>query len=210
MIRSAMRQYISDDADFATLETWLKRGAKSEEFDAGDGKKTPRRVIERNCLRCHAKSTGSEISRHSPFGPDEFDVDTAQIAKFASPRQAKSDGHASTMPPQYDLPRLILISHMHMLSIPLFTLAVGTLFWFARLPRTVRQLLLPIPMIALVMDFGGWWLAPTLPLGVYLILAGGAAYGGVFGFQVLAVAIDLWRPPTENAPAVGDGTGGQV
>jgi len=194
MIRGEMRQYLSSEADFFALENWLKAGAKFDGLDAGEGRHTPRKVIIRNCLRCHGQSTGTDISRRSPFGKDEFDVDPGMIARFTSAPTAQPGGHAQAAP-QYSIPRLVLVSHQHMLSIPLFTLVVALLFAMTRLPAGLKHSLTPVPLIALIFDFGGWWLARLSDIGVYSLAAAGALFGLVFGVQILVVAVDLWRPP---------------
>jgi hypothetical protein len=88
---------------------------------------------------------------------------------------------------------LILISHMHMLAIPMFTLVVGLLFMMTRLPWSLRSALTPLPMLALIIDFSGWWLARLANGFIFFIAAGGAIFGIVFGAQILAVTWDLWR-----------------
>lgn len=191
MIRGEMREYLSSEADFTVLESWLKTGSNPEAFDAGQGRRTPKKVIIKNCLRCHAQSTGTEISKDSPFGRDEFDVDPVLIARLVA---APPQNGTTKAAPGYSIPRLVLVSHQHMLSIPLFTLVVGLLFSWSRFPATARHVLTPVPMIALLFDFGGWWLARLSDLGIYSLVVAGGVFGLVFGLQLLVVAIDLWRP----------------
>ncbi len=199
MIQTTMREYVQSERDFAVLERWLKSGGREDELDSGDGRRTPRAVL-RTCLRCHAADSGEDIARDAPFGPDDWDVDYGMLSKFLSPHdhehehEHEADDDARWVPPQYQIPRLVLVSHMHMLTIPMFTLTVGLLFMTTRLPPPVRGLLTPLPMIALVMDFGGWWLARASPGFVYAIAGAGAVFGLTFGMQLLAVTIELWRP----------------
>ncbi|HKQ48012.1 MAG TPA: hypothetical protein VJZ71_08090 [Phycisphaerae bacterium] len=203
MLRGEMRQYVSSESDFSILETWLTEGASEKGLDEGEGRKTPRRVILRDCLRCHAKSTGTDISRIAPFGPDEFTVDYAMIAPLAA-MEKSADGKAASSPPQYTMPRLVLVSHMHMLAIPMFTLVVGLLFMMTRLPWGLRSGLAPLPMLALVFDFAGWGLARWSGGFIYFIAAGGAVFGVTFGIQILVTAWDMWRRPAP--PGHGDFT----
>lgn len=198
MIRGEMRQYFSSDLDFAALESWLAAGAKREAFDLGEGKRTPRKIIVRDCLRCHGQSTGTAISKDSPFGPDEFEVDYDKVAMFAGSAPTTGGEHV-TVPPQYTAARLILFSHQHMLAIPIFTLLVGLAFSLIRFkPLWLKGLLTPLPMLTLVFDFGGWWLARVSGLGAIFILAAGGVFGLAFAVQVVATVFDLWRPPGEQ------------
>jgi len=193
-VRTSMRQYIETDAQFETLEAWLKDGGSEEGLDQKHANgKTPRRVLIKQCMRCHAVSTGTDIAREAPFGPDEFSPEYEAMKPYLA-SDTKVEKGRKVLAPQYDMPRLILISHIHMLSIPMFTLMVAMLFAGVRGPETLRNIVLPLPMLALVLDFGGWWLARASDLGVYSVLAGGAVFGAAFGLQLLWVMFDLWRP----------------
>lgn len=200
-IRTSMRQYLQDDAQFATLEDWLKLGGSEAGLDEKhENGKTPRRVLIRQCMRCHAESTGTDISREAPFGPDEFTPAYAQMKPHLA-SDTKTEKGRRTLQPQYDMPRLILISHIHMLSIPMFTLLVGFLFAGVRGPSLLRNAILPLPMLALISDFGGWWLARATDMGVFLIMAGGAVFGVAFGLQLLWLTVDMWRPVRQYSSA---------
>lgn len=204
MLAGAMRQYVSSESDYAILETWLKDGASEAGLDAtptssaaeseeSSGRRrkarTPRRILIRDCMRCHAQSSGTDIAKVAPFGKDEFDVDYAMVSKFTGAESA-----AGRSPPQYDLARLILHSHQHMLSIPMFTLAVGLMFMLTRTPHMLKSILLPLPMLAAVLDFAAWWLARTGDVWTYAIGGAGAVFGISLAIQIAAVVIDLWRP----------------
>ena len=193
MLRGSMRQYVGSESDFQLLETWLAAGASEAGLDKGeDTSSTPRRAILRNCLECHAADAGTSVSSYASFGPDAFTVEYKKLTPFLP--IGGENAKMIEAPPEYTLPRLILISHMHMLSIPLFTLVVGLLFMMTRWPPAMRNVLTPIPMLALVVDFSGWWLARISADLAMIIPLGGAVFGVVFGIQIIAVVIDLWRP----------------
>lgn len=212
MVRGAMRQYIDSDEDYAMLETWLVAGADPAGLDAGEGRQTPRRVLIRNCLRCHAVSTGSEIARKAPFGKDEFDADATMLARFtgagsadersAGGESGEPSGKRGTLaPPQYDVPRLLLVSHQHMLAIPLFTVLIGGWFALTRWPARFRAVVTPLPMLATLLDFSGWYLARVWSGGALLIAVMGGVFGLAFGVQILAILIDLARPANREPGA---------
>ncbi|MBK8267529.1 MAG: hypothetical protein IPK83_04180 [Planctomycetes bacterium] len=193
MLRSSMREYVEDDADYSVLETWLKKGAPKAGLDPADAKKTPARVIILNCLRCHARDGGEDIGKRSPFGPDDMTVDYEMMRPLL-PADMKPGMVSMRIGPQYSMPRLILVSHIHMLSIPMFTLVVGLLFSMTRWPAKWLNWLTPLPMIALVFDFGGWWLARLGDVFVLFIVGAGGVFGVVFAVQIVAILVDLWRP----------------
>jgi len=193
MIRGEMRQYFSSDASFSVLETWLKEGGSEAGLTKGEGKAAPKRVLLVDCMRCHAQSTETRISKEAPFGPDEFTIDYGLISRFVSASKAESPGKVR-VPPQYTIPRLVLVSHQHMLAIPMFTLIVGLLFMTTRLPPTLRGVMTPIPMIAVLFDLSGWWLARVADPFVLVIAGAGGLFALSFGFQIFCVLVDLWRP----------------
>lgn len=200
MLRGSMRQYIDDDEDFTILETWLKKGAPEDKLNEGDSGKTPARVIIRNCLRCHAQTGGEEIGLKAPFGPDDLTVDY-DLMKPLLPGNLRPAYQTVRSGPQYTMPRLVLISHMHMLTIPMFSLAVGLLFSMTRFPARIRNILTPLPMFALLIDFAGWWLARLSDGFIHFIVLGGAIFGLAFAIQIVATAVDLWRPAS---PIIGE------
>jgi len=212
MVAGAMRQYVSSETDYEILENWLKAGGSEAGLDeappstTGEGEesstrrrraRTPRRIIIRDCMRCHAQSSGTDIARIAPFGKDEFDVDYAMLSKFIA--GDPSSAVTGRSPPQYDTARLILHSHQHMLSIPMFTLAIGVLFMLTRTPATMKAILLPLPMLAAAVDFASWWLARTGDVWTYAIAAAGGVFGVSLAIQIAAVVIDLWRPVRTSA-----------
>lgn len=197
MIQGAMREYIDDDEDFEILETWLKAGGTEAGLDDGPRRKTPRRALIRNCMRCHAQSTNTDISKEAPFGPDEFEVDYGMLTPLIGTATESSETTLD-VPPQYTLSRLVLVSHIHMLSIPMFTLVVALMFMMTRWPAVLRTVLTPVPMLALVFDFAGWWLARLAEPFVFILAGAGGFFGLVFGLQIIAVLIDMWRPASRT------------
>lgn len=193
MIRGEMRQYFSSDANFSVLESWLKEGGSEAGLTKGEAKAKPNRVLLVDCMRCHAQSSETRISKEAPFGPDEFTIDYNLISRFVSPSKGQSPGEVR-VPPQYTIPRLVLVSHQHMLAIPMFTLIVGLLFMTTRLPPALRGVMTPIPMIAVLFDLSGWWLARVADSFVLVIAGAGGLFALSFGFQIFCVLVDMWRP----------------
>ncbi len=200
MIEGSMRQYLADDEDYAALHGWLAAGDGEAGLDAKRDGRTPRRVITLNCLRCHAVDSGKRIGTIAPFGPDQLTVDYAMIAKFTTATPQTSQ--ATVLVGPQESAHLILVTHAHMLAIPIFTLIVAGLFWQTRLRAEVRSIVTPIPMLVLVLDFASWWLARVSPGFIYLIAAAGGVYGLAFGVQIIAIVIDLWRPARPTSATI--------
>lgn len=198
MLRTSMREYVDDDADFNVLESWLKAGGSEAGLTEGEKRRTPERVLILNCLRCHAEDSNTEISHKSPFGPDELTVDYSMIKEFVAV-ETSVNRDIVEVPPQLTIPRLVLVTHAHMLAIPVFTLIIGGLFAGARFPKRLQSWLTPLPMLALILDFSGWWLARSISGAVFVIAGAGAIFGLVFGLQIIVVVLDLWRSGPRSA-----------
>ncbi|MCK6456271.1 MAG: hypothetical protein L6Q92_07045 [Phycisphaerae bacterium] len=198
MIEGAMRQYLEDQDDFEVLRAWLASGGAPAGLDERSRDRTPRRVIILNCLRCHAADANTDISRKAPFGPDQMTVDPQHVARVAAAREV--EGSKSVRIGPQETRHLILITHAHMLAIPIFTLIVGGLFALVSGPPRAIAVLTPAPMLALLVDFSGWWLARLFPPAIGLIVAGGAVFGLAFAVQLLFVGWELLRgaPPAQR------------
>jgi len=177
------------------LEAWLKRGALEAEFhteslgSAGDP--SAESVIERRCLSCHNAEDGEQDD--APYGADPYEVDYRMVYVYAAPGTAKVGAAGEALGPMSEA-HLFLITHAHMLSIPVFTLLVTGLFWLSGGGGVVKGVVAAVPMTALAVDFASWWLARLAEAFVYVIAAAGAVYALGLAWQLLAVAIGLWRP----------------
>jgi len=182
------------------LESWLKGGARESTFTtrslAAEGDPSAESVIARHCLRCHNAEDGEKAD--TPYGPDLFTTDYGMIYKYAAPGTALTastsagDETATKSLGPMTLPHLLLITHVHMLSIPVFTLIVTALFFISRPDSLIVRAITPIPMICLVVDFSSWWLARWSEPPIYAIVAAGALYGLTLAVQLVTVAVALW------------------
>jgi len=123
-----------------------------------------------------------------------------QATKANTPTTATPE-HSTTPPPPAkpktrtlgpaSLSHLFLVTHIHMLSIPVFTLIISGLFLMDAGPW--RRRLAPVPMMTLVVDFSCWWLARQSESFIYVMVAAGALYGAAMGIQIVTVLVSLWR-----------------
>ncbi len=195
MIRGSMREFIPTDAEFETLEAWLVSGAKEEEFtiDLAPADKSPQAIFQDHCVRCHMPDgePGEEDAHRSPFAMDVFDdVSFELVSKYTNSDTVNQTGVAEI--PPVSRKHLILITHAHMLSIPMFTLVTSVLVLGTGLPRAIKGWVVAVPMVALLFDFAGWWLARVVPESVWLIALTGPVYGLFLGVQILAVVVGMW------------------
>jgi len=194
-----------------SLTGWLGRGAAKDGFTvAGQpepGDPSPARILQRHCLRCHNAEDGEK--KDAPYGPDLFDVDYDLVYRYAAPGTAAppegatgtaDDAETARIGPQ-SLSHLFLVSHIHMLAMPVFTLILGLLVLMTGLPGRIRTPLALLPMAAMVCDFSSWWLSRSAESATYVIAAAGAAYGTCLAAQILCVSGSMWfgRPSPHSA-----------
>lgn len=178
------------------------------------------KVLDKQCLNCHNADGGDK--EEAPFGPDAFTLDYDMVARFAVPDAAAPSATAteiqppagatalaaaasqsapdSTMPQAaaterrgpMSLSHLFLITHIHMLSIPVFTLIVAVLFMLCVGANGLRGWAAALPMALLCIDFACWWGARAWEPLIYLIAAAGAMYGAALGGQLVVVLWWLW------------------
>lgn len=188
-----MRRHLDKGGEPAVraLISWLEAGAREPDFAkpglVQPGDPSPRDVLAARCVRCHNKAG----DKHDvPYAEAQgAEPQYALVAKYALPPAAeKKDlfiGPTSAA-------ELIHVTHAHILSIPVFALIVGGLFLLTGLPRTIKLIVGPLPMLAICCDLASWWLARPVEPFIYVIAAAGAVFGASYGFQILAVAGTIW------------------
>jgi hypothetical protein len=88
--------------------------------------------------------------------------------------------------------RLVLVTHAHILAIPVFTLLVGVLFLMTGFGEKIKLVLAPLPMLAVVLDIGSWWAARFVEPFIYVIAAAGGIFGVAYALQILAILASMW------------------
>ena len=185
----SMSQYLTNSKERKLVLSWAHAGAKEDDFAPVHA------ILKKNCVGCH-----------NPKGV----MSRQPLTNFAQVSQVtQADRGEST-------PAWARVAHIHLQSLSIIYLALGLLLAFTGLPEMVKRLLIPLPFIALVSDFGARGLVSTWPDLVYLVMIG----GGLGGFSTAALIIllfaELWfaRPggrstapatpriaPSSNVPA---------
>lgn len=194
------------DEAVRALNHWLEHGASEDMFHMSGlvqpGDPSPEQIISRNCLRCHNADDGEK--QDTPYGPDIFTVNYDMVYKYAAPGTAEESSEkvepsaSAAGGPKVERIRpqsashLFLVSHIHMLSIPVFSLILGVLTLLTDLPGRFRALLAVLPMTASIVDFTCWWATRWSDAFVYAMVAAGVVFGLSFAAQILVVLYHLW------------------
>jgi hypothetical protein len=193
MVDTSMRKYLQTDEEYQALRAWLVQGAPPDAFEKAmpPAGTSPHDILSDRCVRCH-NPEGEQAhaeARQSPFGPDLFTVEFARVEPFT---QAPTTQPAARRVGPQSAQRLILVSHVHMLSIPVFTLITSLLMMLTHVRPGIRGPLVCIPMLTLVVDFTGWWVARSWPATIWLIAGSGPLYSVTYAAQLFTVFASMW------------------
>ncbi len=187
-----MREYLDEGGEPAvqSLIGWLEGGAKEDGFAAGDP--SPQNVIKSHCNECHHADGGD--MEDLPFAAnDEADPEYSLVMEAAEPEfETHEAGPQTVVLAPTNIKKLVHITHAHILAIPVFTLLVGVLFLMTGFSEKIKLILAPLPMLAVLLDIGSWWLARFVEPFIYVIAASGALFGAAFALQILAILASMW------------------
>jgi hypothetical protein len=199
-----MREHLEPGGEPAirALISWLENTASEGDFVKpalfAEGDPSAQQVITDQCVECHNADGGE--SEDAPFADTmDDDADFVQLADYVEQDRVTEDAGPKTLvlAPKA-LKTLVLITHQHILSIPVFTLIVGILFLMTGFSPAIKTILVPLPMLAVVADIGGWWAARYSEPFIYVIAAAGAVFGTTFGLQILGVLSSMWLGKKEG------------
>lgn len=166
IVGGSMAIFLSNPADKQKVLRWIEQGAPEAEFT-----KNVQPILQANCVRCHSQT-----------GPASFRplTDYAAVLKVVRPDRGES------------LAALARVAHFHILAFALIFLCVGLIFSCTQWREPVKVVVLGLPYVCIVIDFGARGLAKWHPGFVYGVLVGGALMGLSFGMMVLAPLYELW------------------
>lgn len=201
-----MRRYLMRGGESAerALIGWLESGASEADFSvvgrfqAGDP--SAKQVIAAQCIECHNAAGGD--AHDLPYA-DARDAEPRYelVARVATPvvGEATEETRVIRLEP-ISSRELLHSTHAHILSIPVFTLIVAGLFLLTDVGPRFKAVLAPLPMLAVLLDIGSWWLARPFEPFAYVIAAAGALFGVTYGLQILCILACMWvgkRPAPE-------------
>jgi hypothetical protein len=167
-IDGAMRQYFASDAEYVKMKDWIKAGAKETEFSAVKG------ILESSCLSCHA----SQVKVGNVVLESYKDV-----SAFLTQDTGKS------------IPRLVSLSHTHVLATVTVLFLLCLVFSFTLFHEGVKTLVMVFSLSSIVVDIGTWWCAKFFAGLAPLVIVGGVLLAVSFLVLILLSLYDLWLRP---------------
>lgn len=204
--RGGMRDYLEQGGEPAVraLIKWLENGALEKEFDqpglAEPGDPSARDVIKSQCVECH-NADGGDMEDLPYAATADSDPEFKLVAEASEPEITREEQGMQTVEIKpISIPRLVQVTHVHILSIPVFTFLVGVLFLMTGLPQFVKLVLTPLPMLAIILDIGSWWAARWVEPFIYVIGAAGALFGVTYALQILCILLSTWFGRRDPGP----------
>ncbi len=88
--------------------------------------------------------------------------------------------------------KLVHITHVHILTMPVFAFLVGVLFLMTGISDKLKLLIGPLPMLAVMLDISGWWLARWVEPFIFVIAAAGGVFATLYALQILCILGSMW------------------
>jgi hypothetical protein len=164
-IDGSMRQYLTSDADYQAVKGWLADGATEADFAQ------IKPIFDDSCGTCHSAEAAVA------------GVVTADFADL-SPLLQQDTGKS--------IPRLVGISHTHVLATLPVIFLLAFIFSFARYSQRLKGLVMVFAGLAILLDVGSWWLAKLSPALAVLVLLGGVSLALSFLALIALSAVDMW------------------
>jgi hypothetical protein len=170
-IEGSMKQYLASDADYRALRGWLSDGATEKGFQR------VKPIFEASCSTCH--SVEAAVAG----------VVTADYPDLA-PLLRQDTGKS--------VPRLVSLSHTHLLATLSVIFLLVFIFSFARYPRAWKALVMVFSPLSILLDVGSWWLARLSPALAILVILGGVSLAVSFLALIVLSFVDLWFGKRES------------
>ena len=172
-LNGTMREHLDNEYERNSLINWAKGGAKKETSNE------VKSIILKNCLLCH--TAGGDAA----FAP--FDTLSTVSAVFTKINNGIS------------IPRLITLSHIHMISIGVIFALSGIIFLFTSINEKLKIILLIFPFGSLLMDVFSWWLTKQIPVFAIAVFIGGVFTVIAFFIQFVISLQTMWKSSGESA-----------
>jgi cytochrome c553 len=156
-------------------------------FRNTDGAVKIRSVIEARCARCHKKDGDDSAAGDYPL------TTYAELQKYLTAPPAAT-GDWVKVQEGMSLDKLTQSTHAHLLSFAVLFALTGLVFAFTSYPTSVRCVLGPLALVAVVTDVVFWWLARLSDgYGVYFAM-GVLGTGGLVGIGLCGqIVLSLWN-----------------
>ncbi|MHB8970523.1 MAG: hypothetical protein ACYC3X_10425 [Pirellulaceae bacterium] len=193
-----MREHLDKGGEPAVrgLLTWLENTAKEDEFAkpglADPGDPSAQQIIKAQCVECH-NADGGDMEEVPYAATAESEPEYKLVMVTAKPEiTVQAAGLRTLVIKPISESKLVHVTHIHVLTMPIFTFVVGVLFLMTGIPQSIKLLIGPLPLLAVLLDISGWWIARYVEPFIFVIGAAGGLFGATYALQILCVLGSMW------------------
>jgi hypothetical protein len=131
-------------------------------------------ILTERCVRCHGPGGGKA---------EKFPLDSYEhLQKYLKVNESQAISKEA----------LIQSTHVHLLSFSILYGLTGLIFAFTGLPRLVRIVIAPLPLVAQLADIACWWLTRLDPRFADGIIIAGGVVGAGLGLHIVLGLFSLY------------------
>jgi hypothetical protein len=162
----SMEQFLTVRGEKEKILSWIQDGAEEAGY-----RSTVKQILDENCIRCHSEAGVASFRPLTTY---------QQVMTVTEIDRGEPVGLWAR------------VAHTHIQSIGLIFLVLGLVTAFTSVPGRLKEVLVTLPFIALVSDFGARALTKYFPGFVYVIMATGAIIGFSFAVMILIPLYEMW------------------
>ena len=111
----------------------------------------------------------------------------------------RGEGGKPALPPELAFGKLIHLHHIHLFSLSMLFLLVGTIFTLTELPELVKTIFVMMPFVGMVLDFTSFWLL-AFASSIFALFS--MIFGGLMAFSFFLIIgrplYEMWILPVWN------------
>jgi hypothetical protein len=168
----SMEQFLTIPGEKEKILSWIQDGANESKYN-----EVVKTILDETCIRCHS---------------------AAGVASFR-PLTTYSEVMTVTEIDRGEPVGLwARVAHTHIQSIGLIFLVLGMAVAFTSIPESWKQILVTLPFVALISDFGARAMTKYFPSFVYVVMVMGAIMALSFALMVLLPLYEMWLRKVED------------
>ena len=126
---------------------------------AEPGDPSAQQIIKAHCVECH-NADGGDMEEIPYAATADGEPEYKLVMATAKPEiTVQESGLQTVVIKPISESKLVHVTHIHILTMPIFTFVVGVLFLMTGIPQSIKLLIGPLPMLAVLLDISGWWIA---------------------------------------------------
>jgi hypothetical protein len=162
----SMEQFLTIPGEKEKILSWIQDGAEESKYNG-----VVKTILDETCIRCHS------------------DAGVASFRPLTTYSEVMTVTEIDRGEPVGLWAR---VAHTHIQSIGLIFLVLGLAVAFTSIPELWKQVLVTLPFVALISDFGARALTKYFPSLVYVVMLMGALMGLSFAVMVLLPLYEMW------------------